>query len=177
MQTQSLLLPRPLTLTPDALLVAAAGFLATLAITTTMYLLPAIGLPQVDLPLWVARFVARDPVHIAAVGLAVHFIVGLSFARVYARHVEPRLALAPAASGATFGVTLWLFAQLIAVPALGAIGDALGHGAAVLPGVASHRFGAGAAFGSLASHLAYGVVLGFVYGCKAGGQCRAPRNH
>jgi hypothetical protein len=89
-----------------------------------------------------------DPVGVAALGLAVHFVVGFAFA--------------------------WLFAQAIAVPALGLFASTLGDGAAVSPGLLSYRLGAGAALGSLASHVSYGVVVGFVYGCHGGGQCRRP---
>lgn len=172
MRTHSYLLSRPATLTADGVLIASAGFLATLAITTCMYLLPAVGLSQVDLPLWVARLFARDAVNVAAIGIAVHLVVGLAFAWIYAVHVEPRLALSPVGSGSVFGVGLWLFAQAVAVPALGALGEAVGY-STVAPGVLSYRLGLGAAAGSLASHLAYGAMLGFVYGCHAGGRCRA----
>lgn len=174
MRTHTLLLSRPMGLATDLPLTASAGFLATLAITTTMYLLPALGLPQVDLPIWVARVFTASPVSVAALGLAVHLVVGFGFAWLYTARVEPRLALSPTTSGAAYGVVLWLFAQAIAVPALGLFAATLGGDAVPSPGSLSYRLGAGAAIGSLFSHMSYGVVLGFVYGCHGGGRCRRP---
>ncbi len=104
MHTKDYIIDRPTSLSPDVALTWSSGFLATLAITTTMYVLPAAGLPQVDLPIWVARLFVEDPVQVGAVGLAVHLIAGFAFA--------------------------W---------------------------------------------LAYGGVLGYVYGCRGGGRCRKLR--
>lgn len=171
MNTHNYFVDRPATLSPDAALTWSSGFLATLAITTMMYVLPAIGLPQVDLPIWVARLFVSDPIHIGAVGLAVHLVTGFAFAWVYVEQVEPRLTLGPGTSGLIFGACLWLFVQAIAVPTLGAVGSALGATAAG-PGLLSADFGFAAAGASLLAHLAYGGVLGFVYGCRGGGRCR-----
>lgn len=162
---------RPTSLSPDAALTWSSGFLATLAITTTMYLLPAVGLPQVDLPLWLARLFVADPVQVAAVGLAVHLVAGFAFAWLYVEQAEPRLTWGPGTSGLVFGAGLWFFVQTVAVPALGTIGHALGP-ASIEPGFLSARFGIGAAAASLLAHLAYGGVLGYVYGCRGGGRCR-----
>ena len=172
MRIDSVLLSRPLGLATDIPLTASAGFLATLAITTTMYLLPALGLPQVDLPIWVARIFTKSPVGIAALGMAIHLVVGFGFAWLYTARVEPRLAISPTWAGAAYGVALWLFAQAVAVPVLGVLATSLAGDGALSPGLVSYRLGLGAALGSLTSHVAYGVVLGFVYGCHGGGQCR-----
>lgn len=172
MRSHTVLLSRPQELSTDILLTASAGFLATLAITTTMYLLPALGLPQVDLPIWVARMFTSTPVGVAALGLAVHLVVGFAFAWLYTTRIEPRLALSPTLAGVTYGLALWVFAQVIAVPALGLFASAVSDGTTVAPGLVSYRLGAGAAVGSLVSHVSYGLVLGFVYGCHGGGECR-----
>ncbi len=83
-----------------------------------MYVLPAVGLPQVDLPVWVARLLVSDPVQVGPVGLVVRLIVGFAFAWLYVAQVEPRLARGSGTSGLFLGFGLWLFAQAIAVPAL-----------------------------------------------------------
>lgn len=176
MRSHPVLLSRPLSLTTDLALTASAGFLATLAITTTIYLLPALGLPQIDLPIWAARLFTSRPVNVATLGLAIHLVVGFGFAWLYTAHVEPRLALTPTMAGGAYGLGLWAFAQAIAVPTLGVVATALGRGTETSPGLLSHHLGAAAALGSLVSHVAYGVVLGFVYGCHGGGECgRADR--
>lgn len=173
MSVHDYLLARPAGWLPDKALTWSSGFLATLAITTTMYLLPAFGLPQVDLPVWVARLIVDDPIQVGVIGLAVHLIAGFTFAWVYVSQVEPRLTFGPGTSGLVFGAGLWLFVQALAVPVLGEIGRVLG-GVGVQPGILSVHFGMSAAAASLLAHLAYGGVLGYVYGCRGGGRCRPP---
>ncbi|MEW6322288.1 MAG: hypothetical protein AB1635_14510 [Acidobacteriota bacterium] len=172
MRTNSVVIPRPATFTQDTAVAWASGFLAVLAITTVMYLLPAVGLPQVDLSIWVARLFVSDPVRVAAVGLGVHLVVGLGFAWLYVTQVEPRLAAGPGVSGLLYGLALWAFAQSVAVPVLGLLGPADAALGLVRPGFLSWRLGLGAAAASLCAHLSYGFVLGWVYGCRGGGQCR-----
>ncbi len=174
MNARNYVLDRPAGWSPDSALTWSSGFLATLAISTTSYLLPAIGLPQVDLPVWVARLLVADPVHVGAVGLAVHLVAGFTFAWLYVTQVEPRLTFGPGTSGLIFGAGLWFFVQTVAVPMLGAIGSVLGAVGGE-PGLLSARFGVAAAGASLVAHLAYGGVLGYVYGCRGGGRCRRVR--
>jgi hypothetical protein len=109
----------------DFMLVAAGGFLATLVMTTAMYVLPLIGWGQVDLPIWIVRVFTSDPVTVGEVGLGLHLFIGLAYAWVFGYQIEPRLALAPWQAGIIFGVGLWGFAQVIAVPALGALAGTL----------------------------------------------------
>lgn len=137
-----------------------------------MYVFPAVGLAQVDLPIYLAYLFVGDALRAAVIGLAVHLLVGLAFAWVYVEWVEPRLAFGPGTSGLIFGVLLWLLAQVVAVPALGWVASLVRDGSVATPGFLSMRLGLGAAVGSLAAHLAYGGTLGFVYGCRGGGRCR-----
>lgn len=175
MRAPAVLISRPASFAHDTALACASGFLAVLAITTAMYLLPAIGLPQVDLPIWVARLFVSDAVGVGALGLAVHLVVGLAYAWLYVAQVEPRLDLRPATAGLIYGLALWVFAQGFAVPLLGAFALSVSDANAVAqPGVLSWRLGSGAAAASLCAHLIYGFVLGWVYGCRGGGACRKP---
>jgi hypothetical protein len=139
--------------------------LATLAMTTIMYMLPALHLGQVDAPLWTARLFISDPVLAAAAGLAIHLFLGFGYAWLFARYVEPGWTTGPMRAGLIYGVALWTFAQVVAVPALGALADFLHRSTTASPGFLAARLGAGAAAASLVAHLAYGSVLGFVYGC------------
>lgn len=172
MRLDAFVLSRPASISSDVTLALSSGFLATLAITTIMYVLPAVGLPQVDLPVYVARLFVLDAVHVAALGLGIHLVVGLAFAWVYAAMVEPRLVVGPGIAGLIFGLILWLFAQSVAVPVLGWLASLIADGPLVTPGPLSMRLGLGAAIGSLLAHLAYGGTLGYVYGCRGGGRCR-----
>ncbi len=155
----------------DIPLALASGFMGTLAITTIMYVLPVAGLPQVDLPLWVARVFVSDPVQAGALGMLVHLMAGFGYAWLFAEALEPRLTVGPGAGGLMFGLVLWMFAQVIAVPALGALAALAGR-PGVSPGLLSANFGWAAAFASLLAHLAYGGAIGVVYGCHCGARCR-----
>lgn len=167
MNVGTYLLPRPKALRHDGVMILASGFLGTLAMTTIMYVLPLVGLGQVDLPLWTARLFVNSAVTAGALGLAIHLVLGFGYAWLFADQVEPRLRFATTRAGLMFGVVLWLFAQTIAVPMLGVLG-----GARPSPGWFAVHLGPGAALASLVAHLAYGGTLGWVYRCHGGEGCR-----
>lgn len=147
----------------------ASGFLGTLAMTTIMYVVPAIGIGQVDLPIWVARLFVSSAVHAAAFGLGLHVIVGCLYALLYALQIEPRLAMKPAYGGVMLGAGLWAFAQFVAVPVLGRMATAGGDLDG--PGFLALNLGGSAALASLVAHLAYGLTVALVYGCHDGPAC------
>lgn len=155
----------------DMPIVIGSGFLATLAMTTIMYVLPLLGMGQVDTPLWTARLFVSDPPLLMTAALTLHLFVGFAYAWLYANQIEPRLSAGPVRVGLAFGTALWVFAQVIAVPSLGVLAGLVGGSSGASPGFFAARLGANSAFASLASHLAYGGVLGFVYGCLARGRC------
>jgi len=154
----------------DPVLVLSSGFLATLAITTVMYLLLAFGVAQIDLPIWMARLFVADPVKVEAVGLAVHLTLGFGFAWIFAALVEPRLTLSPGQNGLVFGAMLWAFVQLIGVPVLSELASVIRPDPGIPVGWLASRLGVGAAAASLLAHLAYGGTLGFVYGRQWAGR-------
>lgn len=168
MNTRAYIIARPRALRRDGALILASGFLATLAMTTIMYVLPMLGLGQVDLPLWTARLFVSHPARAGALGLGLHLFLGFGYAWLFADQIESRLRLGAGAAGLLFGGALWLFAQTAAVPLLGMFA-----GAEPSPGFLAIRLGPGAALASLIAHLAYGGTLGWVYGCHWGGGCRA----
>jgi uncharacterized membrane protein YagU involved in acid resistance len=132
--------------------------------TTVMYLLPLLGWAQVDLPTWIARIFTTNPVSIAATGVALHLFMGTTYAWLFASQIEPRLALRPAAAGLLFGVALWMFAQTIGVPLVGAIAASLHDIGTPAPSWFAMRLGFGSALSSLVAHIAYGTSLAVVYG-------------
>jgi hypothetical protein len=79
--------------------------------------------------------------------------------------------MGPIRAGLTYGTILWLFAQAVAVPTLGVVAASIHANAAVSPGWIAARLGLVAALASLLAHLAYGSVLGFVYGCLFRARC------
>ena len=86
-------------------------------------------------------------------GLLVHFVNGtVLFALIYALAVYARTPGSPVIKGAIWGVALWLVAQLVIIPMVGA-------------GVFSAAAGGMmAAAGSLGGHLLYGALLGSIAG-------------
>lgn len=164
MNGHTYLLPRPKALQHDGAMILASGFLGTLAMTTIMYVLPLFGLGQVDLPLWTARLFVGGTVAAVALGLAIHLLLGFGYAWLFADQVEPRLRVGATRAGLLYGVALWLFAQMVAVPILGELG-----GAQPSPGWFALQLGPGAALASLVAHLAYGGTLGWVYRCHGEG--------
>lgn len=185
MDLVSYILPRPRAVRRDGGLVFASGLLATIGMTTIMLILPLAGvgqdpLPmsvtrlfgQVDLPIWTGRALAGDPRAALAFAIGLHVFFGFGYAWLFAGQVEPRLSVRPGVAGLLFGAGLWLMAQTVAVPLLGALAAAQGVVGGPAPGALSTGLGAGAALGSLVAHLVYGGTLGLVYGCHWGGRCR-----
>ncbi|MBA3231434.1 MAG: hypothetical protein H0T05_01315 [Acidobacteria bacterium] len=157
----------------DPAVALASGFLGTLAMTSIMYVVPALGIGQVDLPIWVARLFVNQAAQAAAIGLALHVLLGSVYALLYAFQIEPRLQVRPAAGGLIFGAGLWVFAQALAVPLLG--GWTGPTGALDGPGFLALNLGGSAAAASLAAHLAYGATVAIAYGCHDGAACRERR--
>ncbi|MBI1875916.1 MAG: hypothetical protein HYZ58_12100 [Acidobacteria bacterium] len=190
MNARAYILPRPTALRRDASLVFASGFLATIVMTTIMFVLPLVGLRevplpvwvarlsrQVDLPLWTARTLTGDSPGAAALALGLHVCVGFGYAWLFAGQVEPRLSVRPSVAGLWFGLGLWLGAQAMAVPLLGAIASVAGTLSGPVPGFLAIGLGPGAALSSLIAHLGYGGTLGIVYGSHGGGICRSGESH
>jgi hypothetical protein len=148
----------------DAVLVATSGLIATLVMTTAMYMLPLLGWAQIDLPTWIARVFVTTPPAVAIVGISLHVLIGLTWAWLFTSQIEPQSSLTPAATGLAFGIALWAFAQTIAVPLVGAVGHAIHAVDVAAPGWFALRLGAGPALSSLIAHIAYGVSLSLVYG-------------
>ena len=61
----------------------AGGFVGTLVLTTLLQAASALGLTRVDLPFLLGTAFTGDRVRAKALGYALHFIVGLTFALVY----------------------------------------------------------------------------------------------
>lgn len=132
---------------------AAAGVIGTVAMTILFFLEPLLGLPRMAeggiLSTVMSATVAHVPVGFVG-GWVVHFTVGIALALLYAAAVASRLSGAPAVRGALYGALVFLGAQLVVMPLVGAGIFSGGDPARVL--------------GSLAGHLVYGGVVGWYYG-------------
>ncbi len=130
-----------------------AGLLATLAMTLLFLVEPLLGLPRMAeggiLSTVMSATVAYLPVGFVG-GWIIHFGFGVIFALIFALVVAARLPGSMTVRGVLFGLMVFLMAQLVVMPLVGA-GLFSGGNLARLTG-------------SLAGHLVYGAVLGWFLG-------------
>jgi uncharacterized membrane protein YagU involved in acid resistance len=126
---------------------ALGGFVGTLAMTAMMYIVaPMMGL-RMDIAAMLGSMLGGS----WTAGLMMHFVNGsVIFPAIYAYALYPRLPGSPAVRGTVWGVALWLLAQTVVMPMMGAglFSSAMG--------------GMMAAMGSLIGHILYGSLLGIV---------------
>lgn len=125
------------------------GAAGTLMMTAMMYLIaPMMGL-HMDIAAMLGSMLGGS----WAAGMMMHVVNGaVLFPALYAFVVEPKIPGSPAARGALWGAALWVVAQTMVMPMMGA-------------GMFSSAMGGPmAAMASLVGHLLYGAVLGTVAG-------------
>jgi Family of unknown function (DUF6789) len=136
----------------------AGGFAGTLVMTGMMYMVaPMMGV-HMDIAVMLGSMLGGS----WAAGLAMHFVNGsLIFPLVFVSVLLGRLPGPAPVRGVLFGVGLWLVAQVMVMPMMGA-------------GLFSvHAGGAMAAMGSLVGHALYGAVLGAAVASPAPAVARA----
>lgn len=126
------------------IILAGAG--GTAAMTMLMLAAPLMGLPKMPIGDMLGGFLKIG----STLGWAMHAMIGLGLAAIYAVAFAGRLAGAPAARGAFYGFLVFLVAQLVVMPLMGAGVFSGGN----LPVV----------MGSLIGHLVYGSIVGTAYG-------------
>ena len=125
------------------------GLIGTLAITFLMYVGgPMMGLPKMDIAAMLGTMVGGW-----VWGMIVHILNGVViFPLIYAYFLFGKLPGAPYGKGILWGLSLWLLAQLVVMPMMGA-----GVFGLKMNGIMS-------AFGSLMGHVIYGALLGVIAG-------------
>jgi len=126
-----------------AILAGAAG---TAVMTMLMLAAPMMGMPKMPIGEMLGSFLKVG----TAIGWAMHGVIGLTLAGVYAAVVVGRLPGPAAGRGAVYGFLVFLMAQVVVMPMMGAGVFSGGNVAMIL--------------GSLMGHLMYGGVVGAVYG-------------
>jgi uncharacterized membrane protein YagU involved in acid resistance len=128
---------------------AVGGFVGTAAMTTMMY----VAAPMMGLHMDIAAMLGSMLGGSWIAGLVMHFINGtLIFPAIYAFGLAALLPGSPVVRGTIWGIVLWLLAQLIVMPMMGA-------------GVFSSAIGGmAAAVASLVGHVLYGSLLGAIAG-------------
>lgn len=123
-----------------------AGAVGTAAMTMLMLAAPLMGLPPMPIGEMLGRFLGIG----SALGWAMHGMIGLVLAGSYGLGFAARLPGRPAVRGAAFGFLVFLLAQLVVMPMMGAGVFSGGSIPLIL--------------GSLMGHLLYGGVVGAIYG-------------
>jgi hypothetical protein len=123
------------------------GFVGTLAMTAMMYFVaPMMGL-HMDIAAMLGSMLGGS----WAAGLMMHFLNGtVIFPAIYVYALYTRIPGSAAIKGTTWGVVLWLMAQVVVMPMMGAglFSSAMGGMMAVM--------------GSLVGHVLYGSLLGVI---------------
>jgi hypothetical protein len=146
----------------------AGGFVGTLVLTTIMRAAGELGFTRMDLPFLLGTAFSGDRVRAKALGYALHFVAGLTFALIY-------LGIFAAIShsgwwlGAAFGALHALFAATALVsillplvhPRMGTSLTAAGSVALLEPpGFLMLNYGARTPLVTLVGHIAYGAIVG-----------------
>ncbi len=129
--------------------VVTAGLAGTLAMTIIMLVGPMMGMPKMDMGTMLGP---DNPVMTLpyGVGWVMHFIIGTAFAFVYAVFLISRLPSDGWKRGMIFSLAPFLMKEILVTPMMGM---GLFEGGDMMMII-----------GTLIGHLAYGGVLGFVYG-------------
>jgi uncharacterized membrane protein YagU involved in acid resistance len=137
-------------MTPSLGRTILGGFAGTVAITFVMY---AVAPILIGMPMDIAQMLGSLLGNNWAAGMVLHFINGsIIFPLIYAYLLYAYLPGGPSVKGITWGLILWLLAQTVVMPLMGA-----GFFSAAAGGVL-------AAFGSFLGHLIYGWLLGAIAG-------------
>lgn len=146
----------------------AGGFVGTLVLTTLLQGASALGLTRVDLPFLLGTALTGDRVRAKALGYALHFIVGLTFALVYLA-VFAAIGQSGWWLGAVFGLVHGVFAvtALVSIllplvhPRMATPLSATGSNALLEPpGFMMLNYGARTPLVTIVGHLAYGAIVG-----------------
>lgn len=131
---------------------AVAGAIGTGILTALWLVEPSIGLPKIAIGQILSTFMSVSVAHLRvgiAGGWIVHLVVGILLALIYARFFADRLSGPPAARGAIYGALVFVVAQSVFMPLVGA--GFFAHGDLELLA------------GSLLGHIVYGSVVGWIY--------------
>ena len=133
---------------PNVTRLVLGGLVGTMAMTAMMMYMVA---PMMGVRMDIAAMLGSMLGGSWAAGMAMHFINGtVLFPLVYGYLLVSRLPGPPLLRGALWGVVLWLIAQTMVMPMMGA-----GLFSAAAGGMV-------AAVGSLVGHVLYGTILGTV---------------
>ncbi len=136
----------------------AGGIVGTLLMTIMTMVAPMMGMPKMDIAAMLGSLLGGPPPDVGSsawlVGFGMHLMIGIAILAIGYALINNYLPTSSSlAKGLFYGVIVWLVAQLMVMPMMGA-----GFFSSHLPQ------GMMMAAGSLMGHLIYGAALGLVYG-------------
>ena len=146
----------------------AGGFVGTLVLTTGLRAATELRLTRIELPFLLGTAVTTDRVRAKAIGYALHFVAGLTFATVYYL-VFGAIGESSWWLGALFGLVHALFAGSALVDILlplihprMASPTSAAHSQPLLepPGFLMLNYGASTPLVTVAVHVIYGAIVG-----------------
>lgn len=129
--------------------VVAAGLIGTAVMTMLMLVAPLMGIPKMLIGNMLGTILGIG----AVAGWAMHGMIGLMLAGIYAAVLVARLPGPAAVRGAIYGFLVFLVAQIVVTPLMGVAVFSGGNVPMIM--------------GSLLGHLVYGALVGAVYGAAA----------
>ena len=132
---------------------AAAGLIGTGVMTALLLIEPSVGLPKIAMGQVLSTSLGTTSAHLAigpALGWALHFVIGMLLALIYAAAFVHRLPGTALTRGMLYGALVFVAAQLVFMPLVG--GGVFSRGDVELLA------------GSLLGHLVYGGLTGWIYG-------------
>ncbi len=131
-----------------------AGLIGTIVMSIALAVAPQMGLPKMDFVGILAALVGVPRAR--AVGFALHALIGMLWALVYAAVWSAGILSANVTTGALFGIVHWLIA--------GALLGLLTYVRPGGPGFYLRGLGGSVGFfGGLMAHVVYGLTVGLVY--------------
>ncbi len=139
-----------------------AGVVGTIVLSMIMLMAPMMGMPKMAIWEMLGSMFSKDGNNV--LGWAMHFMMGVIFAIIYAALWAFGIGSAIWASGLVFGAGHWLIAGLMmgGVPMMHA---GVKAGTVKAPGLYMTANGGMMSFaGGLIGHVVYGLVVALVYG-------------
>ena len=134
---------------PNVVRSMIGGFAGALVMTAMMYMVA----PMMGVRMDIAQMLGSMLGNNWTAGMMMHFVNGtIIFPLIYAYLLYQWLPGGPTMKGTAWGVILWLLAQVMVMPMMGAGFFSMAMG------------GMMAAMGSLIGHLLYGSILGAIAG-------------
>jgi hypothetical protein len=148
----------------------AAGFLATLVLTTMARGAGEIGLTRMDIPFLLGTTVTENRRKAKAIGYVFHFLIGIAFAALYTAFFAA-IGRSGWWIGALLGILHALFTGTVLVnillpivhPRIGTPESAANDTALIEPpGFLMLNYGRNTFLVTLAAHIAYGTIIGLI---------------